>query len=232
MRKPPRRRIGKTQIRAFVLRKRRGLKDELDIVRLIALRWCAHSLWCRDVRAASIRQRALTIVRLAFATPMRRQKGRKPQGRTKSILSTKLIAVDNTKRNTDFMFLPTRLWVERATVKQAADDPNRMSPVTKPATDKSPWVLPPGGVQDWFARRASRRFVPGETNFAQAMGVRAVTPATIPARGLKSKINGYSIVDRDQSLRRIAQSITFPSVSITTGKKARAGRSLPIRRFF
>jgi hypothetical protein len=126
----------------------------------------------------------------------------------------KIDTVDNTKGNADFMFLPTRLWVERATVKQADDaGASKASPVSKPAADKSPWVLPPGGVQDWFARRASRRFVPSETNFAQAMGVRAVTPATIPP-GVKTKINGYSIVtvtkpEEDRPVDHISFSLNY-----------------------
>jgi hypothetical protein len=106
----------------------------------------------------------------------------------------KIDTVDNTKRNSDFTFLPTRLWVERATVKQGADaGPTKTPGVAKPATDKSPWVAEPGEARVWVARRASRRFVPSDTNFAQAMGVRAAT-ATVISSSAKTPINGYSIV--------------------------------------
>jgi hypothetical protein len=88
----------------------------------------------------------------------------------------KIDAIDNTKRNADFTFLPTRLYVERATVKQGAErETNKTPEVTKPATNKTPWVATLGETQDWFARLDSLRFVPNDTSFAQAMGVRAAT---------------------------------------------------------
>src|ERR1019366_9112421 len=95
----------------------------------------------------------------------------------------KIDAVDNTKRNADFTFLPTRLYVDRATVKQGAE----------PGTNKTPGVAKPGEMQDWFARLDSCRFVPNDTSFAQAMGVRAIAPIVI-SPGAKTEINGYSIV--------------------------------------
>ena len=53
-----------------------------------------------------------------YATP----KGTQTARPNEVYIIYKIDTVDNTKRNTDFMFLPTRLWVERATVKQAADE--------------------------------------------------------------------------------------------------------------
>jgi hypothetical protein len=126
----------------------------------------------------------------------------------------KIDTVDNTNRNGDFTFLPTRLWIERATVKQGADGGTNKTPwVAKPATDKSPWVAKPGEVPDWVARRASRRFVPGDTNFAQAMGVRAAT-ATVISPGAKTAINGYSIVtvtkpEEDRPVDQISFSLNY-----------------------
>ena len=126
----------------------------------------------------------------------------------------KIDAVDNTKRNADFTFLPTRLWVERATAKERVEGgTNTTPPMAKPATDKSPWVANPGEAQDWVARRASRRFVPNDTNFAQAMGVRGAI-ATVISPGAKTAINGYSIVtvtkpDGDHPVDHISFSLNY-----------------------
>jgi hypothetical protein len=126
----------------------------------------------------------------------------------------KIDTVDNTKRNGDFTFLPTRLWIERATVKQGADGGTNKTPgMAKPATDKSPWVSEPGEARVWVARRASRRFVPSDTNFAQAMGVRAAT-ATVIAPSAKTPINAYAIVTvtkpgEDRPVDQIAFSLNY-----------------------
>ena len=106
----------------------------------------------------------------------------------------KIDAVDNTKRNADFTFLPSRLYVDRATAKQGAEEgTNKTPPVAKPATNKTPWVAKPGETQEWIARLDSRRFIPNDTGFAQAMGVRAATN-TVISPGAKMAINGYAIV--------------------------------------
>jgi hypothetical protein len=126
----------------------------------------------------------------------------------------KIDAVDNTKRNADFTFLPTRLWVERATAKERVEaGTNKTPPMARPATDNPPWVASPGEAQDWVARRASRRFVPNDTNFARAMGVRGAT-ATVISPGAKTAINGYSIVtvtkpDGDRPVDHVSFSLNY-----------------------
>ncbi len=140
----------------------------------------------------------------------------------------KIDAVDNTKRNADFTFLPTRLYVDRATAKQGAEEgTNKTPPVAKPAINKTPWVAKPGETQEWIARLDSRRFIPNDTSFAQAMGVRAAT-ATVISPGAKTAINGYAVV-AVVNPDGIARSSKFPSISITIGKRAMAARYLPIR---
>jgi hypothetical protein len=128
----------------------------------------------------------------------------------------KIDAVDNTKRNADFTFLPTRLYVDRATVKQGAEPGTNKTPgVAKPGTKKSAWVAKPGEMQDWFARLDSRRFVPNDTSFAQAMGVRAIAPGVI-SPGAKTEINGYSIVavakpDENYPVDQISFNLSYDS---------------------
>jgi hypothetical protein len=115
----------------------------------------------------------------------------------------KIDAVDNAKRNADFTFLPARLYVERATAEEGAER----------GTNKTPRVAKPGEMQDWFARRASRRFVPNNTSFVQAMGVREATAAVISPRA-KTAINGYSMVavakpDEDHPVDQISFSLNY-----------------------
>jgi hypothetical protein len=105
--------------------------------------------------------------------------------------------------NADFTFLPARLYVERATAKEGAER----------GTNKTPRVAKPGEMQDWFARRASRRFVPNNTSFVQAMGVREATAAVISPRA-KTAINGYSMVavakpDEDHPVDQISFSLNY-----------------------
>jgi hypothetical protein len=86
-------------------------------------------------------------------------------------------AVDNAKRNSDFVFLPNRLYVD---------------PAEWGATQK-PWASKPGEMQDFFAVRDRRRFLSGDASFAQAMGVRTLEPGVI-SRGAKTNVAAYSIV--------------------------------------
>jgi hypothetical protein len=126
----------------------------------------------------------------------------------------KIDAVDNTKRNADFTFLPTRLYVDRATAKQGAEGGTNKTPrVTKPGTTKTPWMAEPGKTQDWFVRFDSRQFVPNDTSFAQAIGVGAAT-ATVISPGAKTAINGYAIVmvakpDEDLPVDQILFSLNY-----------------------
>lgn len=126
----------------------------------------------------------------------------------------KIDAVDNTKRNADFTFLPARLYVGRATVKQEAGQGMNTAPqVARSGTSKTPWVAESGNMKEWFSRLDSRRFVPNDTTFAQAMGVGAVT-ATVITRGAKTAINGYSVIavakpDTDRPAGQIAFSLNY-----------------------
>lgn len=105
----------------------------------------------------------------------------------------KIDSVDNTKRKADFTFLPNRLYIDRATVKRGAERGTNKTPRVDEPANKTPWVAEPGEKQDWFARLDSRRFVPNDTSFAQAMGVRPAI-ATVISPGAKTAVNGYSIV--------------------------------------
>ncbi len=89
----------------------------------------------------------------------------------------KIDAVDNAKRNTDFAFLPNRLYVDPA----------------EWGANQKPWASKPGEMQDFFAVRDRRRFLSGDASFAQAMGVRALEPSVI-SHGAKTNIAAYSIV--------------------------------------
>jgi hypothetical protein len=126
----------------------------------------------------------------------------------------KIDVVDNTKRNADFTFLPGRLYVERATAKQEAGRGTNETPwVANPATGKTSWVAEPGEKQEWVARLASRRFVPKNTVFAQAMGIREAT-ATVISRGVKTAINGYAMVavakpDENYPVDKISFSLNY-----------------------
>ncbi len=128
----------------------------------------------------------------------------------------KIDAVDNAKRNADFTFLPTRLYVDRATAQQGAERGANETPgADKAATNKTPWVAKPGAMQDWVARLDSRRFISNDTSFAQAMGVRAIAPAVI-SHGAKTEINGYSIVavakpDANRPVDQISFNLSYDS---------------------
>jgi hypothetical protein len=89
----------------------------------------------------------------------------------------KIDAVDNTKRDADFNFVPYRLYVDKA----------------EWGGSQTPWKTKPFEMQDWFARRDRRHFISNDTIFAQAVGVRAVAPMIIPPTA-KTDIGGYSIV--------------------------------------
>ncbi len=106
----------------------------------------------------------------------------------------KIDAVDNTKRNADFTFLPTRLYVDRAIVKEGAGAGTNKAPLAaKPETNRMGWVAQTGETPEWIAKLGSRRFIPNDTSFAQAMGVRAASATVVPA-SVKTAINGYSMV--------------------------------------
>lgn len=110
----------------------------------------------------------------------------------------KIDAVDNSKRNAAFTFLPTRLYIDRASA-QAEEAMNKTPP--KPAASKTPWVATPGESHEWIARLDSRRFIPNDTSFAQAMSIRAAA-VTVIAPGAKTPINGYAavaVVNPDES---------------------------------
>jgi hypothetical protein len=96
----------------------------------------------------------------------------------------KIVGVDNTKRSTDFTFLPTRLYVNLATTKQQAEW----------HTNQTSWnpVGRPVGTPDWFGQRNNRRFVSKGTGFTQAMSVRAA--AIVVSQAANMAINGYTIV--------------------------------------
>jgi hypothetical protein len=89
----------------------------------------------------------------------------------------KVDAIDNTKRNADFNFVPTRLYVDRA----------------EWGANQTPWKTKPFEMQDWFARRDHRHFVSNDTSFAKSMGIRAAVPVAIQ-QAAKTEIGGYSIV--------------------------------------
>jgi hypothetical protein len=89
----------------------------------------------------------------------------------------KIDAVDNTKRDAEFNFVPYRLYVDKA----------------EWGGSQTPWKTKPFEMQDWFARRDRRHFISNDTIFAQAVGVRAVVPRIIPHTA-KTDIGGYSIV--------------------------------------
>lgn len=95
----------------------------------------------------------------------------------------KIGAVDNTKRNVDFTFLPARLYVDRVTAQQQAEwKLNAPQSLTKPI-----------GTADLFGQRNNRRYVSKDTGFAKTIGVRAAEPMVI-SHAAKMEINGYSIV--------------------------------------
>ena len=99
-------------------------------------------------------------------------------------------------------------------MKQAAErETNKAPQVTKPGTNKTTWVATLGETQNWFARLDSLRFVPNDTSFAQAMGVRAAT-ATVISPDAKTAINGYSVVavvkpDKDRQVDQISFSLNY-----------------------
>jgi len=128
----------------------------------------------------------------------------------------KIDAVDNTKRKTEFTFFPTRLYVERATVKEAAaGGTNKTPPGTKPESIRTPWIAKPGETQtpEWMTRLGSRRFLPNDTGFAQAMGVQALAPMVV-SPAAKTAINGYSVVavvkpEEDRPVDQISFSLNY-----------------------
>lgn len=90
----------------------------------------------------------------------------------------KIDAVDNAKRNQGFYFFPARLYVDPA----------------EWGAGKQPWARKPFEMQDWFAQRDRRRYMPNDTSFAQAIGVRGLAPSVI-SRATKKENAGYSIVE-------------------------------------
>ncbi len=89
----------------------------------------------------------------------------------------KIEAVDNAKRNADFTFFPTRLYVDPA----------------EWGANQKPWAAKPGQMQDFFAQRDNRRFFSNDASFTQAMGLPALEPGVI-SQGVKKTISGYAIV--------------------------------------
>ncbi|MCI0465818.1 MAG: hypothetical protein L0Y57_02255 [Beijerinckiaceae bacterium] len=94
----------------------------------------------------------------------------------------KIGAVDNSKRDKDFNFLPGRLYVDWVSAKKQAEwKTGEPSSLSKPI-----------GTPDWLGQRNSRRFVASDTAFAKSMGVRGATPVAV-ARAAKFDIDGYTI---------------------------------------
>jgi hypothetical protein len=120
----------------------------------------------------------------------------------------KIEAVDNAKRNTDFNFVPARLYV----------DPGEWG------TEKTPWKSKPGDAQDWFYQRDRRRYVFNDTGFTQAVGVHALTPEVI-SPAVRQETAGFAIVDvpapgQGRSLEQISFKLSYDS-------QERNGESIP-----
>lgn len=87
-------------------------------------------------------------------------------------------SIDNAKRNADFAFIPTRIYV----------DPSEWG------AKATPWKSRPGDAQDLWYRRDRRRFVSNDTSFAQAMTIPALAPKMI-THGARAKVEAYSVIE-------------------------------------